>query len=202
MHTTTMPNSTSTNKKNLFNEKTFIVWLFIVASSMLFIAFTSAYWVHKSDGVRNNAWLEFALPVQFWVSAIIVAISSIFMQLAYKAAKNDDVYKIPSLLTITLLLAISFCISQVFAGLDLLERGLFFSNAEAGEISASFVYVMAIAHLVHIFGGIVLLVVGIVKSSRLEVHKKNLVFINICKTYWHFLGIVWIFLILFLYFAK
>ncbi len=192
----------SSNKKNLFNEKTFTVWLFIVASSMLFIAFTSAYWVHMSDGVKNNAWLEFDLPVQFWISAVIVVISSIFMQMAYTAAKNDDVYRIPSLLTITLLLAVSFCISQVFAGLDLIKRGLFFSNAEAGEISASFVYVMALAHLAHILGGIVLIIVGIVKASRLEVHKKNLIFINICKTYWHFLGIVWIFLILFLYFAK
>jgi len=190
------------NKKGIFNEKTFIIWLFIVASSMLFIAFTSAYWVHKSDGVMNNAWLEFDLPVQFWISAVIVAVSSIFMQMAYNSAKSDDVYKIPSLLTITLLLAISFCVSQIFAVLDLVNRGLFFSNNEAGEISASFVYVMAGAHLLHILGGIVLIIVGIVKSSRLEVHKKNLVFINICKTYWHFLGIVWIFLILFLYFAK
>jgi cytochrome c oxidase subunit 3 len=198
---TTIPNTMS-NKKGLFNERTFIVWLFIVASSMLFIAFTSAYWVHKSDGVSNNAWLDFALPVQFWISAVIVAVSSIFMQLAFRAAKNDDVYKVPSLLTITLLLAVSFCVSQVFAVFDLVNRGLFFANNEAGEISASFVYVMAGVHLLHILGGIVLLIVGIVKASRLEIHKKNMVFISICKTYWHFLGLVWIFLILFLYLYK
>ena len=52
----------SANKKSIFNEKTFIIWLFIVASSMLFIAFSSAYWVHKTDGIRNNAWFEFELP--------------------------------------------------------------------------------------------------------------------------------------------
>jgi cytochrome c oxidase subunit 3 len=190
------------NKRSLLNEKTFIIWLFIVASSMLFIAFASAYWVHKSDGVRNNAWFEFSLPMQFWVSAVIVVVSSIFMQLAYSAAKKDDVYKVPSLLTITLILGISFCISQIFGYFSLMDMGLFFSNKNPGEISASFVYVISGVHLVHILGGLVLLIVAIVKSSRLEVHKKNLVFINICKTYWHFLGIVWIFLILFLYFAR
>ncbi len=189
-------------KKNIFNEKTFIIWLFIVASSMLFIAFSSAYWVHKSDGIRNNAWLVFELPVQFWISAVIVAVSSIFMQLAYRAASNDDVYKVPSLLTITFLLGVAFCISQIYAYFAMVDMGLFLSNKEAGEISASFVYVISGAHLLHILGGLILLLVGIVKASRLEVHKKNLVFINICKTYWHFLGIVWIFLILFLYFAK
>lgn len=190
------------NKKNIFNERTFLVWLFIVASSMLFIAFTSAYWVHKSDGIRNNAWFQFDLPVQFWVSAIIVLVSSVFMQLAYRAAKNDDVYKVPSLLTITFILGVSFCVSQIMAYNALKAMGLFFSNSTPGEISASFVYVISGVHLFHILGGLVLLLVGIVKASKLEIHKKNLVFINICKTYWHFLGIVWIFLILFLYFAR
>jgi len=189
-------------KKSIFNEKTFIVWLFIVASSMLFIAFSSAYWVHMSDGIRNNAWLQFDLPVQFWISALIVLVSSLFMQLAYRAAKNDDVYKVPSLLTITFILGLAFSVSQVFAFFALMDMGLFLSNKEAGEISASFVYVLSGTHLLHIAGGLILLIVGIVKASRLEIHKKNLVFINICKTYWHFLGIVWIFLILFLYFAK
>lgn len=191
-----------TKRNSLFNEKTFMVWLFIIASSMLFIAFSSAYWVHMSDGIRNNAWLQFDLPVQFWISTIIVAVSSIFMQLAYRAAKNDDVYKIPSLLTITTLLGLAFCVSQIMAYEALINMGLFVSNANPGEISASFVYVISGAHLLHILGGITLLIVGIFKASRLEVHKKNLVFINICKTYWHFLGIVWIFLILFLYFAR
>lgn len=190
------------NKRSVFNEKTFIIWLFIVASSMLFIAFTSAYWVHKSDGIRNNAWFQFDLPVQFWVSAVIVAVSSIFMQLAYSAAKKDDVYKVPSLLTITLILGVSFCISQIYGYSSLMNMGLFFSNRNPGEISASFVYVISGVHLLHILGGLVLLTVATVKASRLQVHKKNLVFINICKTYWHFLGIVWIFLILFLYFAR
>lgn len=188
--------------KNIFNARSFVIWLFIIASSMLFIAFSSAYWVHMSDGIRNNAWVHLALPVHFWISAAIVAVSSVFMQLAYRAASKDDVYKVPSLLTITLVLGIAFIVSQYYGFRGLMDMGYFFSNKNAGEISASFVYVIAGTHLVHILGGLVLVVVGIVRASRLQVHKKNMVFINICKTYWHFLGIVWIFLILFLYFAK
>jgi cytochrome c oxidase subunit 3 len=169
---------------------------------MLFIAFSSAYWVHKSDGIRNNAWFQFDLPVHFWISTGIVIVSSVFMQLAYRAAAKDDVYKVPSLLTITLLLGTAFCISQFYGFFALMDMGLFFSNKEASEISASFVYVIAGTHMAHILGGLILILVGIVKASRLQVHKKNMGYINICKTYWHFLGIVWIFLILFLYFAK
>lgn len=199
-----MLNTTTVTQKNQsqeFSPKTFIVWLFIVASGMLFLAFGSAYLVHKGDGMLNDAWLKFDLPVEFWISAGIVIISSIFMQLAYLAAKRDDIYKVPSLLTLTLLCGIAFCISQFYGWLDLMDRGLFFSNKEASEISASFVYAISAVHFLHIIGGLILLTVGIVKASRLQVHKKNMVFINICKTYWHFLGLLWIMLLLFLYFA-
>ena len=198
MSPTTLP---SKNTPKEFSPKTFIIWLFIVGSTMLFLAFCSAYFVHQGDGIRNNAWLKFDLPFAFWVSAGIVILSGIFMQLAYRAAQRDDIYRIPSLLTITLLCGIAFCISQVYGWFDLIDRGLFFSNKEPAEISASFVYVISAAHLVHIIGGLVLLTVGIVRASRLQIHKKNIVFINICKTYWHFLGILWIMLLLFLYFA-
>ncbi len=168
---------------------------------MLFLAFGSAYLVHKGDGMSNNMWFEFTLPIQFWISAGIVAVSSIFMQLAYRAATNDEIYKIPSLLTFTLICGIAFCVSQYYGWLDLMDRGLYLSNKEPGEISASFVYVISAVHFLHIIGGLVLLTVGIVRASKLLIHKKNLVFINICKTYWHFLGLLWILLILFLYFA-
>lgn len=198
METTTIqPN----NNKNIINEKTFLVWLLIVASIMLFVGFSSAMWVHKEDGIKNNVWTYFTIPVQFWVSTGIVIVSSIFMQLAYKAAKKDDVYKIPSLLTFTLILGIAFTISQIFAYNELVKMGLTIINKQAGDISASFLWVFSLTHLLHILGGIILLIVAIVKSSRLQIHKKNLVFINICKTYWHFLGILWIYLIIFIYFA-
>lgn len=196
-----MTTSTVNQTPKEFSPKTFIIWLFIVASTMLFLAFCSAYFVHQGDGVRNNAWLKFDLPFEFWISAGIVILSSLFMQMAYRAAQRDDIYKIPSLLTITLICGIAFCISQFYGWLNLMDRGLFFSNKEPAEISASFVYVISAAHFAHIIGGLILLTVGITRASRLQIHKKNMVFINICKTYWHFLGILWILLLLFLYFA-
>jgi|SRR5690606_19207101 len=193
--------NTMSDKRNIFNEKTFIVWLLIIASSMLFLAFISAYWVQKRDAVLNDAWFFFQLPYQFWMSTGIVLISGVTMQWAYISAKKDDVQRVPSLLTITVLLGVWFFYSQISGFRALMDMGLFFANTRTSEISATYVYVFTGAHLVHIIGGLVLLIVGIVKASRLEIHKKNLGFISVCKTYWHFLGIVWILLILFLYFA-
>jgi cytochrome c oxidase subunit III len=184
------------------NPVVFAVWLLIIASVMLFAAFSSAYIVSREDGIRNDRWLQFELPTAFWISGLIVIFSSFFIQKAYNAAKRDDIQLIPSLLLITILFAAGFCVSQIYGWKAMVASGLFFSNHEASEISASFVYAISFVHLFHILLGIVLLMVSFYRSLRLQIHKKNLVFLNISTTYWHFLGILWIYILLFLYFAR
>jgi cytochrome c oxidase subunit 3 len=184
------------------NPVVFTVWLLIIASIMLFAAFSSAYIVHRADGIRNEAWLQFELPIWFWVSAIISVVSSVFMQLAYNAAKKDNVTLIPSLMVFALLAGIGFAFSQYMGWSNMVEKGLYFSNQYPEEISASFVYAISYVHLAHIILGMVLLSITFAKSLKLSIHKKNLVFINISTTYWHFLGILWIYIVLFLYFAR
>ena len=194
--------NTLTPEKKPSDPKTFVVWLFIVASTMLFLAFASAYWVHRQDGMNNNAWALVQLPWQFMISCVVVAMSSITLEKAYKSASSDDVYKVPAYTTFTLILGGIFMLFQVLGFFHFMQTGHYFSNATPSEISFSFVYVIAGIHFVHILGGMVLLGVLLFRSINLKVHKKNLVFIKICKTYWHFLGILWIFLFLFLYFAN
>jgi cytochrome c oxidase subunit 3 len=57
-------------------------------------------------------------------------------------------------------------------------------------------------HFVHILGGIILLLIAQVKSFRLDIHKKQITFMSITNTYWHFVGLLWFILYLFLYFAR
>jgi len=61
---------------------------------------------------------------------------------------------------------------------------------------------ITVVHVVHVLGGIVLLTVGIFKSFKLEIHKKQLTFMSVTNTYWHFVGLLWFILYLFLYFAR
>ena len=189
-------------ERKQLNPKTFVVWLFIVASTMLFLAFSSAYWVHRQDGIGNNAWVMIKLPWHFWLSSAFIILSSFTMEAAYKNAKKDDVFKVPAYISFTILLAGGFSLLQILGFQQLMNMGYFFSNKMPGEISVSFIYVIAGVHLLHILGGIILLLVTLSKAVNLKIHRKELVFINICKTYWHFLGILWIFLFLFLYFAN
>lgn len=176
--------------------------LIMIASSMLFAAFVSAYVVHSPDAQAKNTWTFFELPVQFMYSAITVVISSITAFLAFRAAKTDELGANRLYLGITLALGLLFCGFQYMGWQDMVARGLVFVNARPEDISSSYVYVISFFHALHVLGGIVLLGVTLAKSFRYEVHKKEMTLMRVTHTYWHFVGLLWIYLYLFLYFAR
>lgn len=173
----------------VINPKKFVLWLLIVASVMLFAGFTSAYIVRQGEG----NWRVFELPSLFTINTIIIAVSSVFMQWAYMAAKKDELGQIKTALGITLALGVAFVTGQWFAYKELIGNNVYLS----GNPSESFVYVISFMHLLHIIGGIIFVLVTFIKALQLNVHKKNLLTISLCNTYWHFLGILWIYLFVF-----
>jgi len=186
------------------NPKKFNLWLLMLASVMLFMAFTSAYIVHRSDSLPNGQWLQFDLPVQFTYSAIAVLISSVFMQLSWRAAYRDEIPQNRLFLIGTLMLSLVFCAYQYSGWKEMTMNGLPLVPAEdmIGGVSASFVYVITVFHLLHVLGGVVLLALTLARSYAFKVHRKNMLLIGITNTYWHFVGLLWIYLFLFLYYAR
>lgn len=167
----------------------FVLWLIIVASIMLFAAFTSGYIVRRGEG----NWLLFDLPSLFSYSTVVIILSSITMQWAYLSAKKDNLKQLKTAILSTLVLGISFSIMQWKAWTQLVESGIHL----VGNPSESFIYVISGVHLAHMIGGIVFLLIIILKTFQFKIHKKNLLSINLCTTYWHFLGLVWVYLFFF-----
>ncbi len=180
----------------------FNLWLFMLASSMLFAAVVSAFIVHRPDAEQKNAWTVFDLPIYFLYSLVIVLLSSITVQYAFNMAKKDEISANRWFLGSTWVLGILFCLSQFLGWKQLVSLDLTFVNSRPEDISASYVYVITALHVLHVLGGIILLSISWVQSIKLNVHKKNLTLMSITNTYWHFVGILWILLYLFLYFAK
>lgn len=186
--------SEKTEREEVFHPKKFLLWLLIVASVMLFAAFTSAYIVRRGEG----NWLLFELPSMFGYNTIVALIGSVFMQLAYVAAKKDELGRLKPLLFITLAFGLLFTLLQYLAWQQLVANNVFL----VGNPSESFVYVISAVHLLHILIGIVFLAVVILKTFQFKVHKKNLLSINLCTTYWHFVGIMWVYLYFFFLFNR
>jgi cytochrome c oxidase subunit 3 len=172
------------------NPKKFALWLFIVSVIMVFAALTSAYIVRQAEG----NWLIFELPQLFWITSVIILISSGTMHWAYLAAKRDSLESVKLATSITTILGVAFLVGQFLAWNDLVANNVFF----VGNPSGSFVYVLSGLHGLHIIGGVVFLLILLASTFKYKVHSKNLSLIEMCATYWHFLDVLWLYLFVFL----
>lgn len=172
------------------HPKKFALWLFIVTVVMIFASLTSAYIVRQSEG----NWLEFDLPDIFWYNSAIIVLSSIFLHWAFVSAKKDDLPKIRLGMIITSVLGVAFLIGQWYSWAALVDRDVFFVGNPAG----SFLYVFTGLHGIHLISGVIFLIIVLISSFRYQVHSKNMDIMEMCVTYWHFLGGLWLYLFMFL----
>ncbi|RPA70196.1 cytochrome oxidase subunit III [Cyclobacteriaceae bacterium YHN15] len=172
------------------HPKKFALWLFIVTVVMIFASLTSAYIVRQSEG----NWLEFDLPTIFWYTSGIIVFSSITLHFAYLSARKDELSKLRLGMVITSVLGIAFLVGQWYSWAALVDRDVYFVGNPAG----SFLYVFTGLHAIHLISGVIFLIIVLISSFRYKVHSKNMDLMEMCVTYWHFLGGLWLYLFMFL----
>ena len=174
-----------------------LMWVGIVGMVMLFAGMTSAYIVRQAEG----NWLYFDLPDTFYVSTAVIMISSMTMLLAQYAIKKDNTTLTTVMLLATLVLGFVFAMLQFQAWGELVDPGVFFAGRESNA-SGSFLYVLTGLHLAHLAGGLFALIFTSVKSILKKYSAEDHVGIGVAATYWHFLDILWVYLLLFLVFIR
>ncbi|MDQ3393509.1 MAG: cytochrome c oxidase subunit 3 [Bacteroidota bacterium] len=172
------------------HPKKFALWLFIVSIIMIFAAMTSAYIVRQGEG----NWFEFELPAIFWINSAVILASSVTMQIAYFAAKKDNLELVKVFTAITTALGVAFLVLQLLAWEELVQMGVFF----VGNPSGSFLYVLTGLHGFHLITGVIYLFILLTSTFKYKVHSKSMVQMEMCTTFWHFLDALWIYLFLFL----
>lgn len=187
---------TSPKKIRRVHPKKFALWTAMVSILMLFSAFTSAYIVRKAA----SNWLAFPIVDEFFYSTGVILSSSVILHVAYKAfvAKNYTLYKI--LLTLGLGLGILFVALQYMGWLTL--------NSDTYQIfistnqSSSFFVLLVGTHALHVIGGITALMISWIyalKSSTQKWTPKGQLRLELAFTYWHFVDILWLYLLVFLW---
>ncbi|MBK7681262.1 MAG: cytochrome c oxidase subunit 3 [Bacteroidia bacterium] len=159
---------------------------------MLFAGLTSGYIVRQAEG----NWKFFEVPSVFYISTIIILISSFTMQMAIRAVKKDDLAQVKTFLLITLGLGLAFVFSQFLGWNELVKNDVYF--ADKLTPSGSFFYVITGLHLAHLAFGLLGLIITGSKSIRERYNSQNYLGISLCAIYWHFLGGLWIYLFVFL----
>ena len=173
--------------------KIFNMWIFIFTSGMFFAAFTSGFIVYS--GGRGHG-LNVIMPNAFLYSTILIVFSSGTLFLASKAAKGLQFAKQRMFLWLTFALGIAFFAMQIYAMYVLTYKmNIFLTDPNA---SRSFVYIFASMHLIHIIAGLLLLLNTITATYRKTPQVINLFKMQMSSIFWHFLGIIWIYLYVFL----
>lgn len=175
-----------------FRAKKFIIWLFVVSSTIMFGGWTSYYIVFAASKGKGHG---LVLPDLFMYSTGILLISSVCLFLASRAFRNQQFSKQKLFLWLTLGLGVIFAYLQVSAWGTLVQTGAVFSNNNA---AISLIYVVSGFHILHILAGL-----GLVSGSLFGAYRnisidRQQFRMEITSIFWHFIDILWIYLYVFL----
>jgi len=168
----------------------FTLWVGIGSILMMFAGLTSAYIVKRNQ----PKWVTFDLPAAFWYSTAAIVLSSITLYLAGRSFKERAMAKYQNLMLATIILGIIFIVLQTIGFKQLITKGFGLGK----KVSVDFLWVIVLLHAAHVIGGIVALVVRFLKALNAKTRVYSSIPVEVTSTYWHFVDILWIYLLCFL----
>ena len=178
-----------TQKQNRIHPHKFALWVAIASIIMMFAGLTSAYIVKSGQA----AWQEVRTPDLFWFSTAVLLLSSVTMQASLRAIKQRGMNQYRALLLATLVLGIVFVVLQYMGFAWLWKHGVHFEGAGAGQ----FLYIIFGLHALHVLGGIIAIAVILVRQYIGKSISYNTTSAEVMSTYWHFVDILWVYLLVF-----
>jgi cytochrome c oxidase subunit 3 len=181
----------SENQRQKLHPHKFTLWIAIASILMMFAGLTSAFIV-KSNLV---GWRNIEMPKVFWASTAVIVLSSVTIQMALRAFRHRDMRLYRSLLMVTFFLGVAFVVLQWIGFKDLWyqQQITFKGSAGAGQ----FLYVIFGLHAVHVIGGVIALLVLFIKAFFGKTKVYSPVSTEVTATYWHFVDLLWIYLLVF-----
>lgn len=183
-----------TQKEKNDRSKKMMLWFGIVSLLMAFAGWTSAYIVSS----KREDWLNnIELPSSFYISTAIIIFSSITYILAKKAIQKNEKKACTNWLLITLGLGITFIGLQFNGFSQLVAQGYYFTGPTS-SIKMSYIFLIAAVHIVHVVAGIISLLVVLFNQIKGKYSAKEYLGLSLGATFWHFLDLLWVYLILFM----
>lgn len=176
--------------------KKMMLYFGIASLIMSFAGWTSAVIVSSS----RPDWLTgFEMPKPFWTSIVIMLISSITFIIAKKALQKGNSGLTTIMLVITFVLGLAFIFNQISGFNQIIAMGYNFTGPTS-NVTVSYIYLIAVVHILHVIAGMISLLVVIVNHLRGKYSAENRVGLELSEIFWHFIDILWLYLFFFLYF--
>jgi cytochrome c oxidase subunit 3 len=171
------------------------IYVVLFAITMMFAAFSSALIVRKGSSLD---WQTFTLPSILYLNTLILLASSVTLEVsrrrvaAFMGGLKSQAESPARWLYITLFLGLLFVAGQYAAWSQLRAEGLYLAT----NPSSSFFYVLTATHALHVLGGLGGLIYVIRKLSKSALRRNTL---DATARYWHFMDVLWLYLILLLW---
>lgn len=185
----------------LFHPKNIMLIVLMFGLSMLFVALTIAYAYTRVT--MKTAPVN--VPPLFLLNTVVLLASSYTMILAKKAYQNDDTAAYQQHLLSTVGLSAVFVSLQVATWYWLFQINALTLQSSNG---VGYLYVISLMHLLHVLAGLPFLLLFWQKARKcMKEPVTVLVYfsdpekrlkLRLLTLYWHFLDILWIYLVLFL----
>lgn len=181
---------------------------------MLFAGFGSAFIVRQGIGYFDeqaqrtlNDWRSLSLPLIVWLNTVLLAASSFTLERARRKARvafaaagwdgTESREEVPWL-NMTLVLGTGFLLGQVVAWRQLAAQGIYLAT----NPSSSFFYVFTATHGLHLLGGMVALGYAALAVRMGRGIESRRMVLEVTALYWHFMGILWVYILGLLYLGQ
>jgi cytochrome c oxidase subunit III len=167
------------------------VYVLLASITMTFLALTSALIVRQGAAMD---WRHLTLPRILYFNTLVLLASSVTLEIgrrevgAFMGPLARPIAHPARWLYITLALGLAFVAGQYAAWLQLRSEGLYLAT----NPNSSFFYVLTAMHALHLLGGLGGLTRVIVKLNHATLRKSTL---NATSHYWHFMDVLWIYLL-------
>ncbi len=189
----------SNSRSSKLHPYNIFLTLILASITVLFLAFSVAYVYSRVEA--DIPAIE--LPIIFYFNTLILIGSSFTMRWAKQCYLNDQTERYQLALLSTILLTVIFMVCQYIGWSDLFNRKLFFGT----ENSSSYLYLISGLHFAHVLTGLPFLILFL-NTARKKMKEPVSVLIyfsdpekrlklRLLTIYWHFLDILWIYLVLF-----
>lgn len=190
-------------RRDLYQAK-MVFYLFLASLGMFFIASMITYLIIREQAfnpipdavpgsfltVGPKVYEPLQLPVSFWVSTVALVFVSFFLQKACWKVQREKQADFRRWLCLAMIAATVFCGIQCFGLNSLLAEH--FSKTDGSMKVYGMSFTLSFIHALHVVGGMIFLGFVIRQAYRDKYDHERHWAVDHCASYWHFLDVVWV----------
>lgn len=179
-----------------------LTYLGMVGSGLVFLFMTVAFVISQPEKIMYE---NFTLPKSFLLSSLLLILSGFTASYITSYYQEDNTRKMKQALGNTFLLGLGFTGLQFMGWKELSVMGIDFQGLPSG----SFLYVLSGIHVLHLFGAMIFSLILLVQIQKCEKDPIKNIFmlanpfdkmkLKLFVTYWKFMEIVWLVLLLLIF---